>query len=126
MTIEGFAMPAVCFTLQVEPTLLEEYTAAHAAVWPEMLDALRRSGWRDYRLFLRDDGLLVGTLETDDLAAAQAAMEQTHVNDRWQRRMARFFPALPDGRPDRGFVVLDEIFHLETQLEEAGLKGASS
>ena len=119
-------MPAVCFTLQVEPSLLEEYAAAHAAVWPEMLEALSGCGWRDYRLFLRDDGLLVGTLQTDDLASAQAAMERTDVNDRWQRRMARFFPALPDSRPDRGFVVLDEIFHLETQLEEAGLKGASS
>jgi L-rhamnose mutarotase len=33
---------------------------AHVQVWPEMLEALRQSGWRNYSLFLRPDGLLVG------------------------------------------------------------------
>ena len=36
-----------------------------------MLDALRRTGWRNYSLFLREDGLLIGYLECEDLAAAQ-------------------------------------------------------
>ena len=52
------------------------------------------------RCFLRDDGLLVGYLMTDDLAAAQAAMEATDVNRRWQAEMAPFFVDLPGGRPD--------------------------
>jgi L-rhamnose mutarotase len=109
-------LPRVCFTLQVRPDRLEEYRAAHAAVWPEMLRALRDAGWRDYSLYLREDGLLVGHLETDDLAAAQAAMERTEVNARWQAAMAGYFTGL-DGVPaDRGLHVLDEVFHLETQL----------
>jgi L-rhamnose mutarotase len=106
----------VVFTLQVDPDKLDAYRAAHAAVGPEMLEALAAAGWRDYRLFLRSDGLLVGTLETDDLAAAQQAMATTAVNARWQAAMAEFFPSLRDARPDEGMVVLDEVFHLETQL----------
>ena len=106
----------VVFTLQVDPDKLDAYRAAHAAVWPEMLEALAAAGWRDYRLFLRSDGLLVGTLETDDLAAAQQAMATTAVNAGWQAAMAEFFPSLGDARPDEGMVVLDEVFHLETQL----------
>ncbi|MGC1211660.1 MAG: L-rhamnose mutarotase [Micromonospora sp.] len=39
-------MPRVCFTLQVDPFRLEEYRARHAAVWPEMLAALRDAGSR--------------------------------------------------------------------------------
>ena len=64
-------MTRVCFTLQVDPSKLDAYRAAHAAVWPEMLQALHDTGWHDYRLFLRPDGLLVGVLETADFAAVQ-------------------------------------------------------
>lgn len=109
----------VCFTSQVRPDRLDEYRAAHAAVWPEMLEALRDTGWRDYRLFLRDDGLLVGILETDDYDAAQAGMAATEVNARWQSAMSGLF--VDAGNPDDGFVILDEVFHLEGQLAAAGL-----
>ncbi|MCZ2831121.1 L-rhamnose mutarotase [Modestobacter sp. VKM Ac-2986] len=112
-------MPRVCFTLQVRPDRLAEYRTRHAAVWPEMLRALRDTGWHDYQLFLRDDGLLVGTLVTDDLAAAQAAMDNTTANARWQADMAPFFE-LPDGRPDRSVRVLELIFDLGDQLAAAG------
>jgi L-rhamnose mutarotase len=111
-------MSRVVFTLQVDPTKLDAYRAAHAAVWPEMLEALHATGWRDYHLYLRPDGLLVGTVETDDLAAAQQAMAETEVNARWQAAMAEFFPSLRDARPDEGMVVLDEVFHLEAQLHQ--------
>ena len=33
----------------------------------------------------------------------------------WQAEMAPFFVEL-DGRPDEGFVLLEEVFHLEDQL----------
>ena len=103
----------VCFTLAVRPDRLEEYRARHREVWPEMLAALRQTGWRNYSLFLRDDGLLIGYLESDDFAAAQRGMEETEVNARWQGEMAELFE-LPDGaRPDTGFTRLAEIFHLD-------------
>jgi L-rhamnose mutarotase len=108
-------VPRVCFTLQVRPDRLDEYRRRHAAVWPEMVAALRDTGWHDYQLFLREDGLLVGTLVTDDLAAARAGMEKTSINSSWQADMASFFD-LPDGRPDRGMHVLDLVFDLDTQL----------
>ena len=105
-------MRRVCFTLRVKPDRLEEYRRRHAAVWPEMMAALRSAGWHDYSLFLRDDGLLVGYFLTEDLDASLDAMEATEVNARWQAEMAPFFADLPGGRPDRGFIVLDEVFHL--------------
>jgi len=106
-------MERVCFLLQVRPDRLAEYRARHRAVWPDMLAALRDAGWGNYSLFLRDDGLLVGYLETADFAAAQRAMEATDVNARWQAEMAEFF-ALPGGeRPDPGLTRLAEVFHLD-------------
>lgn len=106
-----------CFLLQVRPDRLDEYRQRHRAVWPDMLRALRDSGWRNYSLHLRDDGLLVGYVECDDLAAAQAAMAATDVNTRWQAEMAPFFTGLSGRGPDESFLVLDEVFSLDDQLE---------
>jgi L-rhamnose mutarotase len=101
-----------CFQLQIRPERIPEYVERHQAVWPEMLDALRATGWRNYSLFLRGDGLLIGYVEADDLAAAQAAMARTDVNRRWQAEMAEFFTGIDGRPPDEGFVLLTEIFHL--------------
>ena len=125
-------MARYCFLLQVRPELLDEYRGRHAAVWPEMLAALHATGWRNYSIFARADGLLVGYVEADDLAAAQAAMADTDVNTRWQADMSKYFIG-PDGnspagdeeparllRPDESFLLLDEIFNLDDQLAAAG------
>ena len=91
---------------------MAEYVERHRAVWPEMLDALRETGWRNYSLFLRDDGLLIGYVESDDLMASQAAMAKTEVNARWQAEMAKFFTGIDGRPPDEGFLLLTEVFHL--------------
>ena len=108
-------MERVCFQLQVRPERLDEYASRHAAVWPEMLEALRTTGWHNYSLFLRDDGLLIGYFETESLDAALAGMAATEVNERWQADMAPFFEDL-EGAPDTGFLRLREVFHLEDRL----------
>ncbi|HEX4815036.1 MAG TPA: L-rhamnose mutarotase [Nonomuraea sp.] len=105
-------MQRVCFLLKVRPERLAEYRERHQDVWPEMRAALSRTGWHNYSLFLRDDGLLVGYLETEDFEAARKAMAETEVNARWQAEMAPFFEEL-DGRPDEGMTPLTEVFHLD-------------
>lgn len=108
-------MDRVCFLLRVRPDRLEEYKERHQTVWPEMLTALRETGWHNYSLFLQPDGLLVGYFETPDLPRALDGMAQREVNSRWQREMAPFFLNLGNARPDQGFVRLEEIFHLNSQ-----------
>ena len=98
-----------CFNLQVDPERIAEYVERHKSVWPEMQDALRATGWRNYSLFLRSDGLLIGYVEADDLAASQAAMAALDVNTRWQAEMAQFFVGTS---PTDGFPLLTEVFHL--------------
>jgi L-rhamnose mutarotase len=102
----------VCFQLQVRPERLDEYRERHAAVWPEMLDALSAAGWRNYSLFLAPSGMLIGYVECDDFEAALEAMERTDVNARWQAEMAGFFQGLEGQRPDEGLRRLEEVFHL--------------
>ena len=105
----------VCFQLQVNPARLDEYQQRHAAVWPDMLRALESTGWHNYSLFLRGDGMLIGYFETPDLDAALAGMAATDVNERWQAEMAEFFLELDGAAPDTGFLRLTEVFNLESQ-----------
>jgi L-rhamnose mutarotase len=104
-------MERVCFLARVRPERLAEYRERHERVWPEMLAALSAAGWGNYSIFLADDGLLVGYLETEDYQAALDAMAATDVNRRWQAGMSEFFVA--DGPPDQNFTRINEIFHLE-------------
>ncbi|MFJ2087928.1 L-rhamnose mutarotase [Streptomyces sp. NPDC087901] len=103
-------MQRVCFLLNVRKDRIDEYRERHAAVWPDMLAALSEAGWHNYSLFLREDGLLVGYLETEDFDAARKSMATTEVNERWQRDMAGFFEQ--SEAADDAMVPLAEVFHL--------------
>ena len=106
-------MHRIGFTLKVRADRLDEYRRRHAAVWPDMLDALRRAGWHNYSLYLREDGTLFGYVETPaGLDEARAAMAAEPVNARWQAEMAPFFDG--DGLPaDQQMYELEEVFHID-------------
>jgi len=105
-------MQRVGFVLKVKADRLDEYKKQHKQVWPEMLDALQETGWHNYSLFLREDGLLFGYLETPDFEKALAGMAEKDINARWQTEMAPFFEALEGRCPDEGMLQLEEVFHL--------------
>jgi L-rhamnose mutarotase len=107
-------MKRVGFMLKVKQHLIDEYKEHHKNVWPEMLDALSQSGWHNYTLFLREDGLLFGYFETpESLQAAQAAMANTDVNSRWQDNMSPYFEIPEGAHADDLFIELEEVFHLD-------------
>lgn len=107
-------MKRAAFILKVRSDKLEEYKEHHKAVWPEMLEALRKHGWHNYSLFLREDGLLFGYVETPNgLPAVIEGMSREAVNDRWQEFMAPYFEALDGKHADEGMLELVEVFHLD-------------
>jgi L-rhamnose mutarotase len=116
----------ICFVLQVRPDCIEEYKRRHRAVWEDMQQALRESGWSNYSLFLRPDGLLVGYLETEDFERARRLMSEQEINTRWQREMAGFFVNPPGITPDRAMLPLEEVFHLASGPQPSGNPAAAS
>jgi len=105
-------MKRVGFQFKVRQDRLPEYKEYHKHVWPDMLEALRETGWHNYSLFLRPDGLIFGYFETDEsLTVAQSRMAAQEVNTRWQEFMAAFMDA--NARPDETFIELEEYFHLD-------------
>ena len=105
-------MQRVSFILKVKPGKVEEYRRLHRDVWPEMREALSRHGWHNYSLFLRDDGTLVGYVETPDFPKAVAGMQGEPVNARWQERVKDLFEELPGGAADTSMRPLEPVFFL--------------
>ena len=107
-------MKRIGFLLKVRQDKIEEYKERHKAVWPEMQEALRRTGWHNYSLFLTEDGLLFGYFETpDSLQAAVDGMSKEEVNARWQDYMAPFFEDIGGKHADEGLIELEQVFYLE-------------
>ena len=107
-------MKRVGFLLKVRKDRVQEYRRHHEAVWPEMLDALSRNGWRNYSLFMGDDGLLFGYFEpTESFQASLEGMSREDANRRWQEFMEPFFEIPPGSRPDHMMVELEEVFHID-------------
>ena len=107
-------MKRVGFLLKVKEDKLEEYKQHHEAVWPEMLDALRRTGWHNYSLFMTQDGKLFGYFETpDSFQAALEGMYKEEVNTKWQDFMAPYFESPDGGHADEMMIELEEVFHLD-------------
>jgi len=106
-------MQRVGFLLQVKKDKIDEYKRHHEAVWDEMLAALRRTGWRNYSLFLRDDGLLFGYFEAEEsFQASLDGMAREEINQKWQAFMSPYFESI-SGRPDENMLQLEEIFHTD-------------
>ena len=99
----------VGFVLWVKPDRVDDYERAHREVWPEMLEALKGAGIRNYTIF-RDGNRMFGYFEADDLAAAAEYLEQQEVSTRWQDAMADL---LAERVPDAGPLPLAEIFRLD-------------
>ena len=74
------------FLIGLKPERIAEYKRVHAAVWPEVLDQIRRCNIRNYSIFLREpENLLFGYYEYhgDDHAADMAAMAEDPKTQEW-------------------------------------------
>jgi len=97
------------FVLRVRPNKIDAYIDAHRNVWPEMLQALRDAGVRNYTIF-RAGNEMFGYFEADDLERTASDLERQEVNARWQDTMAQLLEKrVPDTGPPR----LEEIFRLD-------------
>ena len=107
-------MKRIGFVFKIRQDKLAEYKERHKNVWPEMLDALRRTGWHNYSLFMRDDGTVFGYLETPEgFQAARDGMSHEEINKKWQEHMAPYVDSPSKAHADESMLELEEVFHLD-------------
>ena len=103
-------MERACFLLRVKQERLADYLKAHD-VWPEMRQAIHAAGIRNYSMFYRADGLLVGYLEGENIRESLRQAGQTDVNRRWQAHVAEFFDSGSGDMQSRGLEWLQPYFY---------------
>jgi len=98
----------------LKPEHYAEYVAAHAAVWPGVLAAIRASNIRNYSIYAFGDQLFayfeyVG----DDFAGDMARMAEDPETQRWWEFMMPMQQPL-DGRAEgEWWASMAEVFHTE-------------
>lgn len=72
---------------RLKPGAAEAYTAAHAEIPTELVDALKDSGVHNWRIW-RSGQELFHLVEVDDYKAMRHGLARLPVNVEWQARMA--------------------------------------
>jgi L-rhamnose mutarotase len=105
-------MQRIAFRLRVREGRVDDYTAIHTEVWPELLADLSDAGIQNYSIFA-DGEELFAYLECDDWEAAQATLAKSDANRRWQAAMQDYLatPVNPD--EDASLAPLPCVFHLD-------------
>jgi L-rhamnose mutarotase len=101
----------IAFCMQLNPGCEVEYKARHDALWPDLCDALRQAGVRDYSIHLEPEtGRLFATLwRSDDHRMDD--LPNLPVMKRWWAHMADLMQTEPSGAPVQ--TALEPMFHLE-------------
>ena len=104
-------MERACFVMQLHPGKEEEYQRRHDEIWPEMVEALKASGFSNYTLFRRGTTVYAYLECHPDRATAFAAMGATDVNARWQEWFSDVLAEITDADGDLFWA--DEVWHLD-------------
>ena len=102
-------MTRVAWTARLRPDKVEAYVEAHAKVWPDVLDAIRAAGIRDYSICLWGD-CVFAQYETDDHEASLRIEDAAEATQRWRALMREYFE---DEVATEGVTWLEEILRLE-------------
>ena len=104
-------MERICFTFEIRPGTEAEYKRRHDEIWPELVDAIRESGFRNYSLFRRDLQI-VGYAECHpDRATAFAKLGAYEANARWATWFEDVIVRLTDEQGNLFY--FDEVWHLD-------------
>jgi L-rhamnose mutarotase len=102
-------MPGYAWVLEVRPGYEVEYLKRHDEIWPEMLEALRVAGIRNYNIF-RHGLTLFGFFETDDLDATKAYLRTSPVDKRWGEWMAPIMKIEIDATTNYPYLLPKQFF----------------
>jgi L-rhamnose mutarotase len=78
--------------IKVKPEALSEYKRYHAAVWPDVLEMIKKCNIRNYSIYLKDD-FLFGYFEYHgtDYKADMASMAADKRTQEWWAEMEEVF-----------------------------------
>lgn len=105
-------MKRVGTVIRLRPEKEHEYRQLHAAVWPDVLAALRRARIGNYSIFLRD-GLLFSYYKYagDDLQTDLARLGADEATRRWWQLTDPCQQPVPSATDGQWWAPMEEVFH---------------
>ena len=109
-------MERVCFTFEIYEGKVAEYEKRHDEIWPELVEAINTSGFKNYSIFRR--GLTaIGYMEcVPDKKTAFAKLSSYDVNAKWGKWFEDIIVNLTDSQGN--LIELKEIWHLAEYMAE--------
>jgi L-rhamnose mutarotase len=104
-------MERLCYTFDLTPGMEEEYERRHNEAWPELLEALKDSGFSNYSLFRRGLEVIAYVECEPSFEQAMARLARTEVSGRWNVYIRSLMTRSVD--PDGRFFTVREIWHLD-------------
>ena len=100
--------------IKVRPGKLAEYTALHAAVWPEVLDMINKCNIQNYSIYHKD-GYLFSYFEYigDDFETDMARMAADPKTQQWWSLCKPCHEPLETRKQGEWWADMDEVFHCE-------------
>ena len=100
--------------IKVRPDKLGEYKRLHAAVWPGVLDMIKKCKIRNYSIYHKD-GYLFSYFEYHgkDLAADMEKMAADPLTQKWWAVCKPCHVPLPTRAEGEWWANMEEIFHCE-------------
>jgi L-rhamnose mutarotase len=98
----------------VRREVIEEYKNYHSAVWPEILDMIRKCNIRNYSIFLKNQ-LLFGYFEYHgaDFEADMAKMAADPKTQEWWKIMGPMQVPLETRAEGEWWASMEEVFHVD-------------
>jgi L-rhamnose mutarotase len=102
--------------IALNPDRIDEYTALHEAVWPEVLDKIRECNITNYSIFLRQpENLLFAYWEYrgEDFAADMQLMAADPNTQRWWDICMPCQKPLESRADGEWWATMQEVFHCD-------------
>jgi L-rhamnose mutarotase len=106
-------MERIGLVFRIKPHLKKEYKKVHDEIWPEMTEAIRASGIRNYSIFFKEGGCLFAYMETEDFNRSMDILSSSDVNEKWQKHVDKYFIKEELKGPGPEVEILEEVFHLD-------------
>jgi L-rhamnose mutarotase len=112
--VEDDLMKRYGTVLRVRPEKFEEYTRYHAAVWPEVLDMIRKCNIRNYSIYHKD-GWLFSYFEYhgSDFQADMDRMSADPKTQQWWAIMKPMQLPLETRTQGEWWAEMEEVFHTD-------------
>lgn len=95
--------------LVVDPDRIGDYEALHADPWPDLIEAIRASGYENYSGFRRGNHVVYYGEYHPDIETVSARMGATDVNTRWGEAFQGIITTITT--EDGKLITADEVYH---------------